>query len=104
MDKNINPNMKEPVRSFRSPMRKGPEKPPISPIEKKIPPATPIYLDPTSGISIRMSRRRGIRPPAENPRIRISAMRVRPPLAYKAKRVKLDNMRTRDKVILLDPT
>ncbi|MFC2022148.1 hypothetical protein ACFLTR_02920, partial [Chloroflexota bacterium] len=53
------PIRKPPVMSFMTPTINGPANPPISPTQKNIPPADPMYLEPTSGISINMSIRRG---------------------------------------------
>ena len=38
-----------PVESVRNPTIRGPVKPPIAPMEKRIPEATPTYLAPTCG-------------------------------------------------------
>ena len=49
------PARKVPVRSTRYPIINGPINPPTSAKQKKMPPADPIYLEPTSGVSINIS-------------------------------------------------
>ncbi len=53
------PARKVPVISTKAPMINGPLNPPISATQKNIPPAEPMYLEPTSGVSINVSSSRG---------------------------------------------
>ena len=53
------PARKLPVKSTRPPITSGPIEPPSSPTQKNIPPADPMYFEPTSGSSINVSTRRG---------------------------------------------
>ncbi len=53
------PIRKLPVRSLMAPAMNGPANPPISAAQKNIPVADPMCLEPTSGVSINMSVRRG---------------------------------------------
>ena len=55
----IAPEWNVPVISTNAPIISGPPNPPISATQKKRPPAEPMYLDPTSGLSIIISIRRG---------------------------------------------
>ena len=71
----IAPIRNPPVKSLTIPIMNGPANPPISAIQKNIPPTDPMYLAPTSGISIKMSIRSGVaqvevRPQKTNPAMR----------------------------------
>ena len=65
----IAPARKVPVISTRAPMISGPPNPPISAIQKNRPPAEPMYLDPTSVLSINTSIRSGKNEEAVMPNI-----------------------------------
>ena len=60
--KKMVPARKVPVRSIRKPMMRGPVNPPISAMQKKSPPADPMNLVSTPGVSIRMRVRIGKKP------------------------------------------
>ena len=61
-EKKMAPARNVPVKSTRKPMMGGPMNPPISPMQKKSPPADPMNLGSTSGVSIKMRVRIGKKP------------------------------------------
>jgi len=65
----IAPDWNVPVISTKAPIISGPPNPPISATQKNRPPADPIYFDPTSGLSISISIRRGKNEEAVKPNI-----------------------------------
>ena len=67
-ERKATPVMNVPVTSTRIPMIKGPVNPPISATQKNIPPADPIYLVPTSGLSIKISSINGMKEELKKPR------------------------------------
>lgn len=72
------PARKVPVKSTRKPMIMGPVNPPISAMQKKSPPADPMNLGSTSGVSIKRRVRIGKKPDPIIP-YRISPMIRRVP-------------------------
>ena len=86
-ERNMTPVMNVPVTSTRIPMIKGPVNPPISATQKNIPPADPIYLVPTSGLSIRMSSIKGMKEELKKPRSTNPVIRKTPETFTVIKRI-----------------
>jgi len=75
------PIMKVPVKSTRTPIMRGPVNPPISATQKNIPPAYPMYLVSTSGLSIKIRIIRGIREELTKPN-KINPVNRKVPVAF----------------------